>query len=418
VLPINPFYNIEPGQRPNVALDFTEALRHIYEDGWGERMDWILRYLNQAVLDAPAELAPSILSIPMMLQDTRYRRRIIKHIKNQRVRDFFEKTFETYSKNRRDDYVTPIQNKIDKILTNPFITNVLTPYKPTFQFKNAIKDKTILIVRLSTGELGTDPAGLLGSLTISTIIKAALAQAALPNHKRIPHFLFIDEQHNLKANALAKAYSETRKYKLAIITSTQYIDQLNGDLIASMFGNIGTTIAFRSSPTDARLLSEQFAKFNPDAFTELGTGEVLVRLLCHGRPTEPFRATTTLDTVPPYNNADTIRHLVRERYTLPRHQVERDYLHWAKKQTISDEQLRSEREYTANKRKTHWLKQPLPKPLIPEAERLRAQQSANQLTAEQVQEKLARMRRALDRHALTRKPTRRKRRRARRLLDV
>ena len=115
VLPINPFYGIEPDQRANVALDFTEAAKHIWEDSWGERMDWILRNIVAAILDAPEELTPSILSIPMMLQDTRYRRRVIKHIKNKRVRDFFEQTFERYTKTRREEYVTPIHNKIDKI---------------------------------------------------------------------------------------------------------------------------------------------------------------------------------------------------------------------------------------------------------------------------------------------------------------
>ena len=409
VLPINPFYDIHPDQRHNVALDFTEAAKHIWEDSWGERMDWILRNIVSAILDAPTDLTPSILSIPMMLQDTRYRRRVIKHIRTKRVRDFFEKTFEHYSKTRREEYVTPIQNKIDKILTNPFITNVLTPYEPTFQFSSAINQKSILIVRLSTGELGAEPAGLLGSLTVSTIIKAAMAQASRAPRKRIPHFLFIDEQHNLKANGLAKAYAEARKYKLGIITTAQYIDQLDPELIASMFGNIGTTIAFRSSPSDAELLARKFGTFTPSRFTDLGLGEVIVRLLRDGRPTEPFEASTTIDAVQPYNNAESIITYVRERYTKPRHEVEEEYLAWAKKQSISDAQLRDEREKTKAKREDHLLSKLTPKPILPERERRRGSPATTYRTAAAKRAIKAIL--AKDRHALAKNPTRRKRRR-------
>jgi len=351
VLPVNPFYNIAPDDRSTVAFDFTEAARHIWEDSWGERMDWILRNIVAAILDAPDDLRPSFLSIPMMLEDTGYRRAVTKHIQSPSVRDFFEKNFETYSKTRREEYIVPIQNKVDKILASPFIRNILSPYKPAFKFSDAVNNKSILIIRLSKGQLGTQPAALLGSLTVSSIIKAALNQAALPYSRRIPHFLFIDEQHNLKTHALTSAYSEARKYKLGIISSTQYIDQLPRDLVASMFGNIGTIIAFRSSATDADILAKQIGRFPPHHYTDLGLGEVRVRLLHDGHLSTPFVARTTLDTIPHDNKADQIVDYVRQRYTKPRIEVEQTYLRWAKKQAVSEKEKKKQRKATVEKRK-------------------------------------------------------------------
>ncbi|MCH9808460.1 MAG: type IV secretory system conjugative DNA transfer family protein [Alphaproteobacteria bacterium] len=411
VLPINPFYNIASDDRSTVAFDFTEAARHIWEDSWGERMDWILRNVVAAILDAPDHLRPSFLSIPMMLEDTRYRREVIKHIQTPSVRDFFEKNFETYSKTRREEYIVPIQNKIDKILGNPFVRNLLSPFKPAYKFSDAVSKNSILIIRLSKGQLGTQPAALLGSLAVSSIIRSALNQAALPYSRRVPHFLFIDEQHNLKTQALTSAYSEARKYKLGIITSTQYIDQLGDDLIASMFGNIGTIIAFRSSATDAEILSRQIGRFPPHHYTDLGLGEIRVRMLHQGNMSTPFVARTTIETIPNDNKADQIINYVRQRYTTPRQTVEQKYLRWARKQALSDKEIKQKRDATTLKRKQHARQklaalttEPTPKISAKGMKTIKAIRAIAQA--------------AQDRHALMKKPTRRKSRRSRRNLNV
>ena len=67
VLPINPFYQVPVDKRSTVASDFTEACRHIWADSWGERMDWILYNVVAAILHAPKQLRPTILSIPALL---------------------------------------------------------------------------------------------------------------------------------------------------------------------------------------------------------------------------------------------------------------------------------------------------------------------------------------------------------------
>ena len=102
---------------------------------------------------------------------------------------------------------------------------------------------------------------LLGSLAVSTIINAAFAQQALPYAERVPHFLIIDEKQNLETTSLISAYSESRKYKLSLISSSQYLGQLDNELVSAIMGNVGTLIAFRSSLTDAKILEAQIGKF-------------------------------------------------------------------------------------------------------------------------------------------------------------
>jgi hypothetical protein len=335
VLPINPFYNIPIDKRPLLAQDFTEACRDIWLDSWGERCDWILSNTVAAVLDAPVSLRPTLLSIPLVLADKHYRAKILAHVKNPNVRRFFETEFLRWPESKRSDYIMPVENKIGKIIANPFVANLLSPYQPAFQLKYAITRRSILIVRLSKGAIGANPTNLLGSLAISAILNAAMAQEAIPYEDRIPHFLFIDETHNLKTTALTTAFSEHRKYKLSIVASSQYTDQIDDDVLTSMFGNIGTIVAFRSSATDADRFEKHIGEFPAHHYTQLGTGEVRVRLLQGGAPVVPFRAVTTIDHHPPVNKATQILTYNRERYTKPRAQVEQDYIGWLRKALFS-----------------------------------------------------------------------------------
>ena len=334
VLPINPFYQIAPDDRHLVATNFVRACRDIWADSWGERMNWILLNATKATLHAPDELRPTVLSIPMLLIIDHYRKAILKHVDDPEVLHFFRHQFERYSPKERSLFIIPIENKIGQIISNPYIRNALSPYKPTFQLHDAIAQRKILIIKLSKGTLGEDPAQLLGALSVSTTINAALAQAALPYDQRVPHFLIIDEQHNLKTTAPKSAYAELRKYKCGIISSTQYTDQMPDSVLKSMFGNIGTIISFRSSPTDARRFSEQLVNFPEDEFTHLRRGEVRVRALRNGSPELAFPATTSIDHVPPHNKRKQILKYVRERYTRPRSEVEHNYTSWLRKMMI------------------------------------------------------------------------------------
>ncbi len=328
VLPINPFYTIPVDKRPLLAADFTEACRKIWVDSWGERCDWILYNTVAAVLDAPASLRPTLLSVPLLLADKHYRTKLLAHVQDSNVRRFFAKEFLRWSDKDRSNYIMPVENKIGKLIANPFVRNMLCPYHPAFQIKDAIPRRAILIIRLSKGALGATATNLLGSLSISTILNAAMEQEAVPYEDRIPHFLFIDEKHNLTTTALTTAYSEHRKYKLAIVASSQYTDQIDDEVLTSMFGNIGTIIAFRSSAADADRFAKHIGQFPPEQYIQLGTGEVRVRLLQDGTPVVPFRAVTTIDHHPPADKAKQILTYNRERYTKPRARVEQDYARW------------------------------------------------------------------------------------------
>lgn len=68
-----------------------------------------------------------------------------------------------------------------------------------------------MIVSLAKGQLGTDTANVLGGLIVSSIMNAAFSRHNLPEQKRRPFMLDVDEFHSFTTSAFAGMLSEMRK---------------------------------------------------------------------------------------------------------------------------------------------------------------------------------------------------------------
>ena len=347
VLSINPFYRIPPDQRGLFADHFVHACESIWSDSWGERMSHYLEKIVTAVPHAPDKLRPTMLSINLMLSpNATYRKQVLKHIDDPELLRFFTDEFSELTPTKLKDVIMPIENKIGKVVSNQFVRNMLSPHKPAFQFKDAIANRSIVIVRLPKGTLGETPAKLLGSLIVSSVLNAAQQQDRLPPQQRVPHYLFIDEKHILPTKALTSAYSEMRKYKLGIFATTQYTDQMDQQEVKSMLGNIGTFIVLRSSSLDAKRFFDQIGLWKPHIYTDLAKGRAVVRLMREGQPDTPVQVDLLLAeyNLKQYDSTGNILNYVRERYTKPRAEVEQKYMRWIHKMIIDPAERRKQRE--------------------------------------------------------------------------
>ena len=120
-----------------------------------------------------------------------------------------------------------------------------------------------------------------------------MARARQPEESRRDFYLFIDEFQNFSTEAFASILAESRKYRLCLTLSHQYIDQLSLPVRQAVFGNVGTLIAFRVGSTDAEVLKKEFGNvFEIQQFADLNQYEVLVNLLESGTNRTPFRGRT------------------------------------------------------------------------------------------------------------------------------
>jgi hypothetical protein len=170
---------------------------------------------------------------------------------------------------------------------------------------------------------------LLGSLLTTQFQLGAMARATRPETERLDFYLFIDEFQNFSTDSFASILAEARKYRLSLVLSHQYLDQLSTAVRKAVFGNVGTLIAFRTGFSDAELLENEFARaFPASAISDLERFEAVVRLHENGASLTPFRAQMLSPTEFHYGNRPQLIARSRERFSSPRSVVEAKLGRW------------------------------------------------------------------------------------------
>jgi hypothetical protein len=323
---INPLSNVPPDRRHQVASGIVSSFKSIWRESWGPRLEYILYNAVSALLDCENT---TILGISRMLTDSSYRRWVVKQVRDPFVKSFWINEYENYDNRFMREAIAPIQNKIGQFLTAPAIRNILGQVKSKIDFRFLIDNHRIFIANLSKGALGEDKANLLGSLLVTQLQLAALSRTDTPEEERRDFFLVIDEFQSLTTDSFASILSEARKYRLSIVISNQYLDQLQPHIRQAILGNVGTIVSFCIGNTDAEILEKEFGRsYSAEQFTDLKRYEIIVKLLEDGAHLEPFRGKTLPKMGTPSLRREIIIEQSRQRYSLKREVIEKKIAKW------------------------------------------------------------------------------------------
>ena len=325
VVGFNPFYRVPDTEQALVASNVVAAFRHVWADSWGPRLEYILFNTVAALLAAPDTCRASFLAIPRLLVDPAYRARVVDQVRDPRVRSFFRDEFERWPERQLVEALSPVQNKIGQVVGTPLVRNVLSQWRPSFSLETVLSRRRILLVRVPKGELGADPANLLGSLLVAGILQAAMRRS--DPAERVPFHLYIDEFQNFTTDAFAAILSEARKYGLTLTLGHQYFEQLLPSVRAAILGNVGSLVSFRVGAEDAAVLAREFGSIAPGVLQDLRRGEVAVRLTEDGSVGQPFRAVTA-PPAPSCGRAATVRAQSQRAYGRDVRQVEDKIGRW------------------------------------------------------------------------------------------
>ncbi len=320
----NVLESVDPAKRHLVTSGLMSTFKKIWEDAWSARMEYILTNTLLALLEAPGT---TLLGVNRMLSDKDYRKEIVSHVKDPSVSAFWNKEFANYTERQAAEAVPAIQNKVGQFTANPLIRNMIGQPVSSFDFREAMDQKKIIIINLSKGRIGDENMKLLGGLLVTKIYLAAMSRADVPDRvmKNLPNFyLFVDEFQNFANASFADILSEARKYKLNLTIAHQYVEQMDEVVRPAVFGNVGTMIAFRVGATDAEAFEQEFAPvFVIEDLVNLGFAQVYMKLMIDGLSSTPFSATTLPPIAHPETSyVDDIIAASREQFTRPRAEVE------------------------------------------------------------------------------------------------
>jgi len=167
-----------------------------------------------------------------------------------------------------------ITSKFDVFLANEIMRPIIAQEKSSFNMREIMDGRKILLVNLSKGRLGDINSHLIGLILVGKILMAALSRvdsfgkgaASMPDF-----YLYLDEFQNITTDSIATILSEARKYRLALSVAHQFIGQLDEKIKNAVFGNVGSMAVFRVGTEDAEFLEKQFTRSSPRPTSSIST---------------------------------------------------------------------------------------------------------------------------------------------------
>lgn len=311
-------------KRHLVVSGLMATFKKIWEDAWSARMEYILTNTLLALLEYPDA---TLLGVNRMYTDKLYRQKVVDNVKDPVVKDFWTKEFANYGDRYTQEATPAIQNKIGQFTGNPLIRNIIGQPKSSFDIRTMMDEKKILIINLSKGLVGETNMRLLGSMLTTRLFLGAMSRAGSSpaEMEKLPHFYFyVDEFQNFANETFAEILSESRKYKLDLIITNQYIEQMEEEVRDAVFGNVGTTVAFRVGPFDAEVLEPIFMpKFLKEDIVSLDKFQIYMTLMIDGVGSAPFSAVTIPSIeAPKVSNREAIIASSRAQFATPRAHIE------------------------------------------------------------------------------------------------
>lgn len=323
----NVLEKVDSEYRHLVASGLVGVFKKIWADSWGPRLEYILRNSIMALLEYPGS---TLLGVTRILVDKSYRDRVVEKVTDPVIKSFWVDEFSKWEARTLQEVISPIQNKVGQFLSSSLIRNIVGQTVSTFDVRQAMDSKKILIMNLSKGRIGEDNSALLGAMMITKIQLAAMGRVDIPEEARNDFYLYVDEFQNFATESFANILSEARKYHLNLILANQYVNQIDERVRDAIFGNAGSIVSFRVGAMDAEFLEKEFEPiFTANDIVNLPKYQIYLKLMIDGIAGDAFSATT----LPPIKLEDTaneekIIRLSRERYSNSKADVEEKIRRW------------------------------------------------------------------------------------------
>jgi hypothetical protein len=283
---LNPFEVTNEAQKELVVSGILSIFTKVWAGVWSARMEYILRNTLLSVVEMPNA---TMLMVPEMLSNERFRAKVVDRIQDPILRSFWTHEFANYTDRLRAESVAPIQNKVGQFLASTKIRNILQSPKSTIDISKIMDEGKILLLNLSQGKLGEDNAALLGAMMITKIQLAAMNRVYQKEEDRRDFYLYVDEFQNFATTSFIKILSEARKYHLSLTLANQYIAQIEETVRAAIFGNAGTMLSFIVGATDAAYMAKEFTeRFKEEDLLALGNYRAIIKLAIDNVTMPPF----------------------------------------------------------------------------------------------------------------------------------
>lgn len=326
---LNMFEYDTPEQKDFLIQEAIGMLYKLYDPGRtgiiGPRYENIFR--NCALLLMADPNGSSLIDIVKLFRDNNFIQEKLKHTNDETVIEFWTKEIpQSQRSNEFGEVKAWFVSKFSAFLSNEMMRNMIGQTQSSFNLREIMDEKKILIINLSKGRVGELNSKLLGMIFVMKLNAAAMSRSDIPEEERVDFTLYVDEFQNFSTESFATILSEARKFRLSLIVANQFIGQLTEDIRDAVFGNVGSKILLRASANDGEFLVKYFQPtFGIDDIIKMPNYHAVIDMIIGGVPTQPF----SMNLVPPIGNPNkqlggALKKLSAAKYGKPRAVVEKE----------------------------------------------------------------------------------------------
>lgn len=174
-------------------------------------------------------------------------------------RRFFERDFNQRTFNQTKEQ---IRYRLNAILENPTLERLFTSPETKVDLFQQLNSGHVILIDTAKDFL-KGASSHFGRIFISLVLQAVLERASIPEQRRHPAFLIVDEASEYFDQNIDDFLTETRKYRCGCVFAHQYLDQCTPSLRASFAANTSIKMASGVSTGDARTLAPEL-RTSPD----------------------------------------------------------------------------------------------------------------------------------------------------------
>lgn len=239
-----------------------------------QKQSLVFRYLARLMIQIPSANLRTM--IELMDDLTPYKEVIAGLPESSRM--FFEKEF---TDRQFGETRTQVKRRLYGIIENQTFERMFSAPRNRIDLGSALNEGKVILVNTAKDFLKSN-SSILGRYFIALTLQAALERAPVPEDRRRPAFLYIDEASEYFDTNIDNLLIQARKYRLGIVAAHQYLDQLQGGLRASFAANTSIKLVGGVSDRDAHGIASDM-RTTPSFILEQRRGQSATQFACYVR---------------------------------------------------------------------------------------------------------------------------------------
>lgn len=241
--------------------------------------------LLHLAVQLPADLQPTIFTIPKLLLDEEWREAAVARLP-ERYRSYWSSTFASYPV----DATSPLCGAISRLQTNPVVHATFGTPESTYDPRAAMDDGSIVLAAPPLNDQ------MVSSLVVQVHIDAARSRTDIPAADRQVFYVFLDETQTYdqatgaRGSAVAELLEQTGKYGVRALVLAQSPTRLSEATLDALTTNASFLGTHATSADGASFFAKQWADFDvKKAVSRQRRFHSIAQPTWRGQRIDPFR---------------------------------------------------------------------------------------------------------------------------------